>query len=64
MATLDEIKVQGFKSIKQADFPLNPGINILIGPNGSGKSNFISLFRLINALGQGELRTFVGESGG
>lgn len=38
---LQNIKIEGFKSIKTLDLKLGP-INLLIGSNGVGKSNFIS----------------------
>jgi predicted ATPase len=44
---LQNIKIEGFKSIKKLDLKLTP-INILIGSNGVGKSNFISFFKLVN----------------
>lgn len=36
-------------------------INILIGSNGSGKSNFVSFFKLINAIFNGRLQKYVAE---
>lgn len=45
---IDEITVEGYKSIKSLkNFKLN-NINILIGANGVGKSNFISIFKMLN----------------
>ena len=44
---LNEIKIKGYKSIKDLSLELKP-INILIGANGVGKTNFISFFRLVN----------------
>ena len=45
---IDEITVEGYKSIKSLkNFKLN-NINILIGANGAGKSNFISIFKMLN----------------
>ncbi|WP_238989503.1 AAA family ATPase [Alistipes communis] len=38
---LDNIKITGYKSIKDLNLDLKP-INILIGSNGVGKTNFIS----------------------
>ena len=37
---LKEIKIKGYKSLKDVTLNLRP-INILIGANGVGKSNFI-----------------------
>lgn len=44
---LDQIKIEGYKSIRSLNLQLRP-INILIGSNGVGKSNFISFFKLVN----------------
>jgi predicted ATPase len=39
-------------------------INVLIGANGSGKSNFLDVFRLMQAIGEGGLQNYVGRAGG
>jgi len=39
---LAEAKLQGYRTIKNLDVKLNPGLNIIIGKNGSGKTNFIT----------------------
>ncbi len=57
---IDYIKIEGFKSIKKMEMSLRP-INILIGSNGSGKSNFISFFKLLNAIFNGRLQRYVIE---
>ena len=57
---IDYIKIEGFKSIKKMEMDLRP-INILIGSNGSGKSNFISFFKLINAIFNQKLQKYVIE---
>lgn len=59
---LENIKVQGFKSIKKLDLKMEP-INILIGANGSGKSNFISLFTFLRNLSEGKLQNYVAKQG-
>lgn len=60
---LDEITIKGFKSIESLEgFKLN-ALNIIVGANGSGKSNFISFFKLLNALISGQLNRFVRDSG-
>ncbi|MCW6038408.1 AAA family ATPase [Spirulina subsalsa FACHB-351] len=38
MNRLQELTLNGFKSIKEMDLQLQP-LNILIGANGAGKSN-------------------------
>lgn len=61
---IDTISIEGYKSFAKVDtFPLH-NLNVLIGANGAGKSNFLSLFRLLTALSQGNLQTFVKGQGG
>lgn len=57
---VEYIEIKGYKSIKHMQLVLKP-INILIGSNGSGKSNFISFFKLLNALFNQRLQTFIKE---
>lgn len=59
---LQEIKIEGFKSIKAMDLELCP-INILIGSNGVGKSNFISFFKLVNNIYEQRLQQYSLRSG-
>lgn len=54
---LDNIKIAGYKSIKELDLDLRP-INILIGSNGVGKTNFISFFRLVNNIYEQRLQNY------
>ena len=63
MRPLDHIEVTGFKSIHEMALDLRP-LNVLIGANGAGKTNFISLFKLLNQIVEGNLQLFVGRSGG
>lgn len=39
-------------------------VNILIGSNGSGKTNFISLFKMLQNIIDGELQTYISKHGG
>lgn len=57
---IDLIKIEGFKSIKLMEMKLQ-SINLLIGSNGSGKSNFISFFKLINAIFNKRLQRYITE---
>lgn len=54
---LDNIKIKGYKSIKDLDLDLKP-INILIGSNGVGKTNFISFFKLVNNIYEQRLQNY------
>ncbi|MCL2823515.1 MAG: AAA family ATPase [Polyangiaceae bacterium] len=60
---IDQIHIEGFKSIEKATVPLGP-LNVLIGENGAGKSNFISAFRLLHAMTDPPLNTYVTMNGG
>jgi len=60
---LDQIKIKGFKSIKEADIELGD-LNVLIGANGAGKTNFISLFKLLNKMIEGNLQKHITQGSG
>lgn len=57
---IEYIEIEGFKSIKKMQLALSP-INILIGSNGSGKSNFVSFFKMVNAISNQKFQQFVAE---
>ena len=61
---IESITLRGYKSIaKLENFKLR-NLNVLIGANGVGKSNFISIFKLLAALADGNLQTFIQKQGG
>lgn len=61
---LKSVTLRGYKSIAELkNFELGK-LNVLIGANGAGKSNFISMFKLMAALADGNLQTFVQQQGG
>jgi predicted ATPase len=61
---LDYITIKGYKSIASIEkLKLGP-INVLIGANGSGKSNFLDVFRLVQAVSEGSLRSYVERAAG
>lgn len=39
-AYISHVHLKGYKSIRDLEVDLKPGLNIIIGPNGSGKTNF------------------------
>lgn len=57
---INYLEIKGYKSIKNLELEMKP-INILIGSNGVGKSNFVSFFKLINAIFNLRLQKFVQE---
>lgn len=40
-AYISHVHLKGYKSIRDMEIDLLPGLNIIIGPNGSGKTNFL-----------------------
>jgi predicted ATPase len=60
---LKEIRVEGYKSIKQQTVPIG-NMNVLIGQNGAGKSNFISLFEFLKDIIEARLQFIVQKAGG
>lgn len=58
---ISHIKIRNFKSIQRMDLDIRP-INILIGANGVGKSNFISFFKLIDAISEQKLQNYIGNN--
>lgn len=60
---LSRIVLKGFKSIEDCEIELG-ALNILIGANGAGKSNFISFFRMIQQLLEGNLQIYISKQGG
>jgi predicted ATPase len=63
MSRLENITVEGYKSIREMSLDLK-SLNVLIGANGAGKSNFISLFSMLRALVTEQLQFAVASRGG
>ncbi|EPR7089506.1 AAA family ATPase [Vibrio fluvialis] len=64
MNKIDEISIQGFKSIRSLDKLQLNNLNVLIGANGVGKSNFVSYFRMLYELVEGRLQVWTSKQGG
>ena len=62
-ATLKQVILKGFKSIKDMHLELRP-LNVLIGANGAGKSNFVSFFKMLHEMMAGRLQNYIGTAGG
>jgi len=62
MMQLNRLILNGYKSIKQTEIDLNK-LNVFIGANGAGKSNFLSFFKLLNAIINEQLSIFVPKNG-
>ena len=63
MEHISQLKLQGYKSIKELDIQFN-NINIFIGGNGAGKSNLLSFFGLLKNIGNMELQNTIIKQGG
>lgn len=61
---LDTLRIEGFQSIQNLPQLELGNINVLIGPNGAGKSNFVNYFRMVRALINGSLQTWIAQAGG
>ena len=64
MQQIDYISVRGFRSISSLEKVHLGSVNVLIGANGAGKSNFLEVFALLQAIGDGRLFNYVGRVGG
>lgn len=60
---ITKVKIKGFKSIKECELDFQM-VNVLIGSNGAGKSNFISLFKMLQSMIDGQLQLYVSKHGG
>ncbi|WP_082496122.1 AAA family ATPase [Brevundimonas sp. Leaf363] len=47
---LQNISIDGFRSLVGFDIELTPGLQVLVGPNGSGKSNFVEFLDFLGEL--------------
>lgn len=61
---LEHISVRGFRSLREFELTIRPGLNILIGPNGAGKTNIILFFEFIRRLVGGDVSEAVSSLGG
>ena len=61
---LKTVTLRGYKSIANLEAFELGNLNLFIGANGAGKSNFISIFKLLSAVANGNLQLYVQKQGG
>jgi predicted ATPase len=61
---LQQIEVDGFKSLTNFHLELRPGLNILAGPNGSGKSSIILFLEFLSHIASVSVMQAVSKVGG
>ena len=64
-AKIESVRIRGFRSLSDVEFPDLPNVAVLIGANGSGKSNFLSFLEMVQQmLRYRRLGDFVARQGG
>lgn len=64
VTVLEHLSVKGFRSLRNFEMAIQPGLNILIGPNGAGKTNIILFFEFVRRLIAGDVSEAVSSLGG
>jgi len=59
-----EIRIRGFRSIRDATLVLKQGVNFLIGPNGSGKTNVLAALKFLRDVVTSGAALAMGRAGG
>ncbi|MFL0671843.1 MAG: AAA family ATPase [Erythrobacter sp.] len=61
---IQEIFIDGYRSLRDIVIPLEPGLNILVGPNGGGKTNILSFVEFLSKLTEMNVDEAVSSHGG
>lgn len=61
--SIEQLSIEGFKSLQNIQGLQLSNINVLIGPNGAGKSNFISIFQMLSEMVAGRLQVWTRRQG-
>ena len=64
-AKIESVRIRGFRSLADVEFPDLPNVAVLLGANGSGKSNFLRFLEMVQQmLRYRRLGDFVARQGG
>lgn len=64
-AKIESVRIRGFRSLADVEFPDLPNVAVLLGANGSGKSNFLRFLEMTQQmLRYRRLGDFVARQGG
>src|SRR5437879_3520523 len=58
------LRMENYKSVEQADIPLDSRVTVLVGRNNSGKSNLIDCLGFLHVLTSGSSEQAIAERGG
>ena len=61
---IENLSINGFKSMKKIDNLELRDLNVIIGENGAGKSNFIQVFHMLSAMVQKSFSRYINLKGG
>ncbi|PAC29230.1 AAA family ATPase [Flectobacillus sp. BAB-3569] len=61
---IENLKVDGFKSLKNFEINFQKGINVIVGPNGVGKTNICQALTILSSLANNSLKEAFTQFGG
>jgi predicted ATPase len=61
---IENLKVDGFKSLKNFEINFQKGINVIVGPNGVGKTNICQALTILSSLTNNSLNETFTQFGG
>jgi predicted ATPase len=61
---IQNIRVDGFRSLLNTEIRLSPGLNVLVGANGTGKSNFIAFLDFVGTFAADDLQAAIAQAHG
>ena len=49
-AKIESVRIRGFRSLVDVEFPDLPNVAVLLGANGAGKSNFLRFMDMVQQM--------------